>query len=135
MLKNPNCDFSFSGLKTFARNCVANNPDDTQTKAAIARAFEEAVVDTLVIKSRRALEMTGLNQLIVVGGVGANLRLRNRLAQVLEKRNGRAYFPRREFCTDNAAMVAYTGYLRLTRGQLDDLSIDAKARWLLNEIS
>lgn len=135
MLKNPNCDFSFSGLKTFARNCVENNPDDFATKAAIARAFEEAVVDTLVIKSRRALEITRLNQLIVVGGVGANLRLRERLAQVLAKRHGKVFFPRREFCTDNAAMVAYTGFLRLALGQQDSLSIDVKARWALATIS
>ena len=126
MVDRPGLDFSFSGLKTFAMNCVKKNPD---AQADIACAFEDAAVDTLRIKCQRALEQTGLNQLVVAGGVSANKKLRRVLKDTMDVE---VFFPRHEFCTDNAAMVAYTGYERLCRGECDDgLSIEVKARWPL----
>jgi N6-L-threonylcarbamoyladenine synthase len=117
MTDRPGLDFSFSGLKTFAVNTLARTGGDPQTHADIARAFEDAVVETLVIKCRRALESTGLNRLVVAGGVGANRRLRTALRDLADRRGARVYFPRPEFCTDNGAMIAYAGYLRLAAGQ------------------
>jgi N6-L-threonylcarbamoyladenine synthase len=117
MTDRPGLDFSFSGLKTFAINTLAGASDDPQTHADIARAFEDAVVETLVIKCRRALEETGLNRLVVAGGVGANRRLRTALQALAGRRSARVYFPRPAFCTDNGAMIAYAGYLRLAAGQ------------------
>lgn len=135
MTNRPGLDFSFSGLKTHAIYTLKENDDDKKTHADIARAFEDAVVDTLVIKSRRALEQTGLSRLVVVGGVSANQRLRGSLREMMEQRDGQVYFPRQEFCTDNAAMVAYAGFQRLSRGERDDMSIGVKPRWLITEIS
>jgi len=135
MTDRPGLDFSFSGLKTFAANTIAAAADDQQTRADIARAFEDAVVDTLVIKCRRALEQTGLRRLVVAGGVSANKSLRAQLHQLLEKRGGAAYFPRAEFCTDNGAMIAFAGAQRLQVGQQTDLEIKTKPRWPLEELS
>jgi len=126
MVNRPGCDFSFSGLKTFALNCVNTHERDDQTFADIACAFEDAVVDTLLIKSRRALEETGADRLVVAGGVSANKKLRTQLSDTLE---AEVFFPRHEFCTDNAAMIAYTGAQRLAAGERSGLSIDVKARW------
>lgn len=138
MTDRPGLDFSFSGLKTFAlttlRTAVSNISGDDQTRADIARAFEDAVVDTLAIKCKRALEQTGLQRLIVAGGVGANRSLRERLRTLLEQRGGRVYYPRPEFCTDNGAMIAYAGFRRLQAGQHEDLQIEARARWLLTDL-
>lgn len=117
MTDRPGLDFSFSGLKTFAINTLAGAGDDPQTAADIARAFEDAVVETLVIKCRRALDETRLDRLVVAGGVGANRRLREALHRLAERRGARVYFPRPEFCTDNGAMIAYAGCLRLSAGQ------------------
>jgi N6-L-threonylcarbamoyladenine synthase len=117
MTDRPGLDFSFSGLKTFAINTLAEAGDDPQSRADIARAFEDAVVETMVIKCRRALEQTGLERLVVAGGVGANRRLRAALIRLAENRGGRVYFPRPAFCTDNGAMIAYAGALRLAAGQ------------------
>src|SRR5262249_41625104 len=109
MVDRPGLDFSFSGLKTHALTTIKQNKLDAQTRADIARAFEDAVVDTLAIKSKRALKQTGLNRLVVAGGVGANMALRKRLqADIETPSGGRVYFPRMEFCTDNAAMIAFT---------------------------
>lgn len=127
-------DFSFSGLKTFALHTMENNPSDAQTKADIARAFQDAVVDTLMIKCRRALQQTGLSSLVIAGGVGANTALRQALHAMCEQRQARLFFPRLEFCTDNGAMIAYVGCQRLLAGQQDDLSIDVYPRWSLDDI-
>lgn len=138
MTDRPGLDFSFSGLKTFAlttlREAAPDLIGDDQTRADIARAFEDAVVDTLAIKCRRALEETGLNRLVVAGGVGANQALRVRLRELAEARGGRVYYPRPAFCTDNGAMIAYAGFRRLQAGQHEPLAIEARARWLLTDL-
>lgn len=131
MTDRPGLDFSFSGLKTHAMTTVRDNDDDEQTHADIALAFVEAVVDTLLIKSRRAMEQTGLTTLIAAGGVSANKQLRVGLQKMVRQRGGRVYFPRPEFCTDNGAMIAYAGYLRLQAGQNEPLAFAAHPRWAL----
>jgi len=131
MTNRPGLDFSFSGLKTFAVNTLAENGDDEQTKADIALAFEVAVVETMAIKCRRVLEQTGLKRLVLAGGVSANRRLRQRLAELAQGHGAQLYYPRPEFCTDNGAMIAYAGSIRLQAGQTEPLAIRAKARWLL----
>lgn len=140
MTDRPGLDFSFSGLKTFTRNTIAEHrgdevlPDD-QTMADIACAFQEAVVDTLAIKCRRALEQTGLKTLIIAGGVSANTRLRERLSQALSKVGGQVFYARHEFCTDNGAMIAYAGCQRLLAGQQEALAISARPRWPMDTLS
>jgi N6-L-threonylcarbamoyladenine synthase len=134
MTNRPGLDFSFSGLKTFAVNTLQSTSDDAQSKADIARAFEEAVAETMVIKCRRALEQTGLKRLVLAGGVSANKRLRTYLNKMADKLDAKLYYPRPEFCTDNGAMIAYAGYLRLKAGQTESLKIGAIARWPLEKL-
>ena len=134
MTDRPGLEFSFSGLKTFALNTVTKYGLEEQTKADIARAFQDAVVDTLTIKCKRALLETGYKTLIIAGGVGANLALRASLKKLCDKYNARLFFPRQEFCTDNGAMIAYVGCQRLLAGQRDDLNVKARARWPLDEL-
>jgi N6-L-threonylcarbamoyladenine synthase len=122
-------------LKTFALTTLRNSPQDAQTRADIARAFEDAVVDTLAIKCKRALDQTGLTRLVVAGGVGANRTLRERLQALLTQRGGQVFYPRPAFCTDNGAMIAYAGYCRLQAGQHEGLQIEARARWLITELA
>ncbi|MFT5452759.1 MAG: N6-L-threonylcarbamoyladenine synthase, partial [Enterobacterales bacterium] len=106
MTNRPGLDFSFSGLKTFAANTIRASEDLTdQAKADIAYAFEEAVCETLAIKCRRAIKETGYNTLVVAGGVSANLQIRKRLSEVMDEFNGKVFYPRPEFCTDNGAMI------------------------------
>ena len=131
MTDRPGLDFSFSGLKTFALNALHAHPD---AKADIARAFEDAVVETLAIKCRRALRETAVKGLVVAGGVGANRRLRERLSVIAEREGARLFYPRPEFCTDNGAMIAYAGYLRLRAGEHDVPTIRARPRWPLSEL-
>ena len=139
MTDRPGLDFSFSGLKTFTLNTIAQHrgdevlPDD-QTMADIACAFQEAVVDTLAIKCRRALEQTGLKRLIIAGGVSANTRLRERLSEALAKVGGEVFYARHEFCTDNGAMIAYAGCQRLLAGQEEGLTISARPRWPMDTL-
>ncbi len=127
MLDRPGLDFSFSGLKTRAANTIATHPE---AKADIARAFQDAVVETLARKCERALKATGLKTLVVAGGVSANLALREALHALP---NIQVYFPRHEFCTDNGAMIAYAGCQRLIAGEKADLSIHTHPRWTLSE--
>jgi len=134
MTDRPGLDFSFSGLKTFALYSWRESEQTQQDRADIARAFEDAVVDTFAIKCRRAIAQTGLKTLVVAGGVGANLRLRARLDELLSREGGRTCYPRPEFCTDNGAMIAYAGYRRLQAGQKESLSIKAIPRWSLEEL-
>lgn len=134
MIDRPGLDFSFSGLKTFAANTIRAEQDDPQTRADIAAGFQKAVVDTLVIKCRRALEQTGLDRLVIAGGVGANTRLRQGLHQLAHKKQFKLYFPRIEFCTDNGAMIAYVGYKRLQLGQRADLAVEVYPRWSLEAL-
>lgn len=135
MTDRPGLNFSFSGLKTFALNTFQAAGDDNQTKADIACAFQDAVIDTLIIKCQRALQQTQLDQLVIAGGVGANKLLRSKLQQVMKKLGGNVYYPRPEFCTDNGAMVAYVGYLRLSAGLNDDLTIKSIARWPIEALN
>lgn len=136
MLDRPGLEFSFSGLKTAVLHAVRALPADAgeADRADIARALEEAVVDTLVAKAMRALEETGLDALVVSGGVGANLRLRSKLHAAAQRRGVRVYHPRLEFCTDNAAMIAVAGLARLAAGERDDPGIRARARWPLDSL-
>lgn len=134
MTNRPGLDFSFSGLKTFAINTLHGNDNSDQTRADIACAFEDAVVDTLTIKCKRALSQTGYRQLVVAGGVGANRKLRNALKELGATLNAEVFYPRLEFCTDNGAMIAMAGCLRLQAGQSQSLAIDAKARWSLESL-
>lgn len=136
MTDRPGLDFSFSGLKTAVANTINLQKQDLdeQTKADIARAFEDALVDTLLIKSRRALDQTGFNRLVIAGGVSANKTLRSKLAQLMAERKGQVYYPRLEFCTDNGAMIAYAGMIHLKASQFADLAIEVKPRWPLSEL-
>ncbi|MDH5544171.1 MAG: tRNA (adenosine(37)-N6)-threonylcarbamoyltransferase complex transferase subunit TsaD [Gammaproteobacteria bacterium] len=134
MTNRPGLDFSFSGLKTFALNTYYENKDSPNIKADICRAFEDAVVDTMVIKCRRVIEQTGVKQLVVAGGVSANKRLRERLQQFGDQYGGAVYFPSMEFSTDNGAMIAYAGFLRLKAGCREPLAFSAKPRWDLSSL-
>ena len=133
MTDRPGLDFSFSGLKTFALNTLREAGPEAGPD--IARAFEDAVADTLAIKCRRALRETGLKRLVVAGGVSANQRLRQRLARLEGEEGARVYYPRPELCTDNGAMIAYAGYLRLAAGAAEPLAFSASPRWPLDELS
>lgn len=135
MVDRPGLDFSFSGLKTFALNTVEKNADDEQTRADVARAFQDAVVDTLVIKCKRALKQTGFRRLVVAGGVGANRALRKDLSNLCAKMHVKLHFPRHEFCTDNGAMIAYAGCQRLLAGYRDGLNVEVFPRWPLDQLS
>lgn len=138
MTDRPGLDFSFSGLKTFAANTINAAKEkgelDEQNHADIAFAFQEAVVDTLAIKCRRALEQCGLNRLVIAGGVSANTELRVKLAAITKKLGGQVFYPRPEFCTDNGAMIAYAGMQRLKAGNFADLSFKATPRWPLDTL-
>ena len=134
MVDRPGLDFSFSGLKTAVVVARGDTEPDEDSRRDLAREFEEAVVDTLAIKCLRALDATGLNQLVVAGGVGANRRLRERLAEECAARGASLRYPRLEFCTDNGAMIAYAGMLRLLGGERAGLHIEARARWSLESL-
>lgn len=135
MVDRPGLDFSFSGLKTFARNTIEKHDSDEQTKADIALAFEDAVVDTLALKIKRAIKETQLKRVVIAGGVGANLKLRTKLKEMSLTQGFEVFYPRIEFCTDNGAMIAYAGYERLKRNKVGSLEINCRARWPLTELS
>jgi N6-L-threonylcarbamoyladenine synthase len=134
MTDRPGLDFSFSGLKTFAITTRHEQGDDPQTRADIARAFQDAVVDTLVIKCRRALEQAGIGRLVVAGGVGANRALREALRSMADRLGAEVFYPRLEFCTDNGAMIAYAGACRLQAGLSQDLEVQVYPRWSLETL-
>ena len=152
MVRQGGLDFSYSGLKTFAlttwkkeqekiekqyankesqENTESKAEATLQVKANIAHAFQEAVVDTLYIKCKRALKATGINRVVVAGGVGANKRLREKLGEL----NAEVFFPRLKFCTDNGAMIAYAGAIRLQAGEQEEVIISPKPRWSLEALS
>ena len=135
MTDRPGLDFSFSGLKTFAANTIRSQGDDDQTRADIAHAFQTAVVDTLAIKCKRALQETGLKRLVIAGGVSANKQLRTELAAVMKKLGGEVFYPRPEFCTDNGAMIAFAGLQRLKAGHTTGLEIVVQPRWNLETLA
>ena len=139
MTNRPGLDFSFSGLKTHVLNTIRNLPEvNDQDRADIARAFEDAVVDTLVIKSLRALKSVNAKSLVVAGGVGANQRLRENLKTKLKQENATVFYPAPELCTDNAAMVAQVGLLRIQNVNLNEtqqsLQITVHPRWSLENL-
>ena len=129
MTDRPGLDFSFSGLKTQVLLAWQKSDQTDTTRADIARGFEDAVVETLAIKCERALDAAGCETLVVAGGVGANRRLRARLQAMAQQRGGRVGFPRPAFCTDNGAMIAFAGALRLQAGQSEDASVRVTPRW------
>jgi N6-L-threonylcarbamoyladenine synthase len=132
MTDRPGLEFSFSGLKTFARNTFAKHPEQ---KADIAKAFEVAATQTLMIKCRRALEQTHYSTLVVAGGVSANQSLRQVLDAMGKKLDVEVFYPRQEFCTDNGAMIALAGHLRLVKGQVSaGNEIIVKPRWSLEDL-
>ncbi|HBO38102.1 MAG TPA: tRNA (adenosine(37)-N6)-threonylcarbamoyltransferase complex transferase subunit TsaD [Pasteurellaceae bacterium] len=140
MTNRPSLDFSFSGLKTFAANTinqaiVQEGELTQQTKSDIAHAFQQAVVETLVIKCRRALKETGLKHLVIAGGVSANKQLRQSLNELMQQLRGKVFYPQPQFCTDNGAMIAYTGFLRLKSGEREDLEIEVKPRWDMTSLT
>lgn len=136
MLNRPGFDFSFSGLKTAVAQLLQKQPEIlSQAKADLAASFQAAVVDTLVGKSMQALKATGIQQLVIAGGVSANQALRTQLTEALATYGGEVFYPPLEFCTDNGAMIAYAGALRLMAGQKDDLNFAVKARWPLDELA
>jgi N6-L-threonylcarbamoyladenine synthase len=134
MTNRPGLDFSFSGLKTQVLLAWQQSDQSEQTRADIARAFQEAIVDTLIIKCRRALEACAAQRLVIAGGVGANRQLRSELARAGEKDGFRVYFPRLDFCTDNGAMIALAGAIRLASGQHQDASVQVYPRWDLQTL-
>ena len=140
MTDRPGLDFSFSGLKTFAANTLHQVVQEEgelteQSKADIAYAFQEAVVDTLAIKCKRALKQTSLKRLVIAGGVSANKQLRQTLAELMQQFGGEVFYPQPQFCTDNGAMIAYAGFLRLKQGQQQDLAIEVRPRWAMTELT
>ncbi|WP_263081989.1 tRNA (adenosine(37)-N6)-threonylcarbamoyltransferase complex transferase subunit TsaD [Endozoicomonas sp. Mp262] len=138
MTDRPGLDFSFSGLKTFTLNTVAQCQKEgcfeDQDRADIARAFEEAVVDTLTLKCRRALRQTGLKQLVIAGGVSANRSLRAALEKMVQGEGACLRYARPEFCTDNGAMIAYAGCQRLMAGQQESLEVAPVPRWPMENL-
>ncbi|MCK5662152.1 MAG: tRNA (adenosine(37)-N6)-threonylcarbamoyltransferase complex transferase subunit TsaD, partial [Thiotrichaceae bacterium] len=134
MIDRPGLDFSFSGLKTFVLTTWKAQAHTEQTRADVARAFQDAVIDTLAIKCRRALQETGLKRLVVAGGVGANQALRQRLAELGDKMKVAVYYPHPIFCTDNGAMIAYAGALRFAAKQFEPLAFEARPRWSMNDL-
>ncbi len=140
MTDRPGLDFSFSGLKTYALTTLQkqreglNDEQLATLKADISRAFEDAVVDTLLIKCRRAIEQTGSKALVMAGGVSANKALRSGVQVMMQKQGGRAYYPRAELCTDNGAMIAYAGWQRLRVGQHEALEFGIRPRWSMAEL-
>ena len=134
MLDRPGLEFSFSGLKTAVVHAIRGQEMTDRLKADVAEGVQLSIVETLTAKALRALEETGLDTLVVSGGVSANRALRQRLAEAARLQGARVYYPRIEFCTDNAAMIAVAGLARLKAGQHDDLAIKARARWPLESL-
>ncbi len=134
MTDRPGLEFSFSGLKTHTRNLWTSHSGEDNARADIAAGFQQAVVDTMVIKCRRAMTQTRCSQLIIAGGVGANLQLREALQGAGKKYGWKVAYPRIEFCTDNGAMIAFAGYFRLEAGECEGAGIQARPRWPLDEL-
>ena len=135
MLDSGNLDLSFSGLKTAVSTLARKEPLSRQRKADLARGFEDAIVDVLVAKATAALDETGLQRLVVAGGVGANGSLRRSLVAAASLRGAEVFFPELEFCTDNGAMIALVGALRLAQGGKADYAFSVQPRWPLGSLA
>ena len=141
MVDRPGLDFSFSGLKTYTLTTMQKESrglegvEMEQLKADIARAFEDAVVDTLAIKCRRAVEQAQVETLVLAGGVSANQRLRQKIDRMMSQRGGQSCYPRSEFCTDNGAMIAYAGWQRLSAGEQNELAFGVHPRWSMLDLA
>ncbi len=136
MLHSDNLDFSFSGLKTAVLTATRNLPPDAQARADLAAELQAAIVDVLVGKSIAAIEQTGLTRLVVAGGVGANRRLRAQLSAVAQRHGCTVFYPPFEFCTDNGAMIAFAGALRLQQGAREkSLGFTVRPRWDLASLA
>ena len=137
MLDSGDLDMSFSGLKTAVATLVRRvGPAlDAQARADVAREFESAVVDVLVAKALAALDTTGLKSLVVAGGVGANRSLRRRLSEAVARRRATVHFPDLAFCTDNGAMIALAGALRIGGTRVGDYAFGVRPRWPLTELA
>jgi N6-L-threonylcarbamoyladenine synthase len=136
MLDRPGLDFSFSGLKTAVRQAVEQWPEalNDQVRADLAASFQYAAIKALVVKCRRALQATGLQQLVIAGGVSANQALRESLTEMVAPLGARVFYPDLAFCTDNGAMIAYAAAQRLMAGEHTGLSVNLRARWPLSEL-
>jgi len=134
MTDRPGLDLSYSGLKTFAINTYNKTDKTEQDKANVALAFQTAAVDTLIIKVKRAIKQSGLNRIVIAGGVSANEYLRESMDNLAIKLGVDVFYPGKEFCTDNGAMIAYVGYLRLQKESHDNLAFSASARWPLTDL-
>ena len=138
MLNSPNLDFSFAGLKTAVLTAVQGAQREgtlnDRVRADLARCFTDAVSETLVRKCERALNYCRLNTLVAAGGVSANSAIRDGLTSLMQKRGGKVFFARREFCTDNGAMIALAGMLRFKAGQFAALGVDVFPRWPLDKL-
>ncbi len=134
MVNRPGLDMSFSGLKTFVLNTWAESDQSEQTKADVAYAFQEAVVDTLTIKCKRALKQTGYKQLVIAGGVSANQQLREHLNELAKTTSLEVFYPQPKYCTDNGVMIAYAGLLRLKGGEQDGDGFSTVPRWPLGDL-
>lgn len=135
MTKNCNLDFSFSGLQTHTEKLIYNSKQTFQEKANLARGFEDAIIDTLIIKCKYAIKKTKINSLVICGGVSVNSQLRKKFFSLIKKDCKNVYFPHKKFCTDNAAMIAYVGYLRYKLGLYSsNFSIQVYPNWLINQI-
>ncbi len=134
MTDRPGLEFSFSGLKTHTRNLWNKHGGEQNARADIAAGFQKAVVETMVIKCRRAMQQTRCSQLVIAGGVGANQELRETLSRTGRKYGWGVSYPRIEFCTDNGAMIAFAGYYRLLTGESEAQIIRARPRWPLDEL-
>ncbi|MFZ0550873.1 MAG: tRNA (adenosine(37)-N6)-threonylcarbamoyltransferase complex transferase subunit TsaD, partial [Steroidobacteraceae bacterium] len=135
MLDRPGLELSFSGLKTAVMHCLRGRELTAKVRADVARGVEDAIVGTLVAKAERALEAAGLDVLVVSGGVSANQSLRTAMTHAVGRLGGRVYYPRLEFCTDNAAMIAVAGLARLKAGEHDSLAIQPRAQWPLETLT
>ncbi|AYN24447.1 tRNA (adenosine(37)-N6)-threonylcarbamoyltransferase complex transferase subunit TsaD [Buchnera aphidicola] len=136
MIHHSNLNFSFSGLKTFTSKVIKNSVLNMQQKANIARAFEDAVIDILLIKTKKALSQKGWNRLVIAGGVSANTLLRKRSQDMMKKCfNGKVFYSQLQFCTDNGAMIAYLGLLRCNEARTSSLEILVKPKWSIDSLS
>ena len=134
MINRPGLEFSFSGLKTAVLHARQQTADYPEKNADICASFELAVVDTLLRKCQRALKQTGLKTLVVAGGVSANKRLRESLAEMARRHRVEVFYPAPQFCTDNGAMIAFAGCQRLLAGEHEGLGVKVRPRWPMTEL-